>query len=353
MDKIRLGFLGCGKIAQIRHIPEAARREDVTIVGYYNRSPHKAEKMAEAFGGKVYDSADALLKDPDIDAVVISAANHLHKEFTVEALKNGKHVLCEKPMAMTFEDSKAMVKASETYGKILDIAHNQRLNKAHQKARQLIKEGEIGKVLSFRSTFGHGGPEGWSSSPGKDVWFFKKDMAGMGAMADLGIHKTDLLQYLMGEKIVEVSAMMGTLDKKDETDRLITVDDNAVCLFKSEKGALGTMTVSWTYYGPEDNSTRIFGTEGVLYIYEDPEHPLKLVRKDQSVEYFEVDEMQTNENQTVSGVMDSFIHDVKSGQSHVLSAKEILYSMQVVFACGEAFKTGKTVHVEKMGGSYE
>jgi len=185
------------------------------------------------------------------------------------------------------------------------------------------------------------------------VWFFKKDAAGMGAMADLGIHKTDLLQYLTGEKITDVSAMMGTLDKRDETGELITVDDNAVCLFRLESGAVGTMTVSWTYYGPENNSTRIFGTEGILYVYEDEEHPLKLVRKDHTAEYFEVDEMQTNDQQTVSGVMDSFLEDVKRGESSILSADEILYSMQVVFACQEAFRTGKTIKVNELKGVVE
>ncbi len=353
MDIIRLAFLGCGKIAQVRHIPEAARRGDVEIAGYYNRSPLKAHQMAKLYGGKVYGSEEELLKDEDIDAVIISSANHLHMKLTIEALSQGKHVLCEKPMAMTLEDSIAMVEASKKTGRILDIAHNQRLNKAHLKAKELIKNGAIGKVLSFRSTFGHGGPETWSSSPGKDVWFFKKDAAGMGAMADLGIHKTDLLQYLTGEKISEVSSMMGTLDKRDEKGELITVDDNAVCLFRLESGAVGTMTVSWTYYGPEDNSTRIFGTEGILYVYEDEDHPLKLVRKDHTAEYFEVDEMQTNDQQTVSGVMDSFLEDVKRGESSILSASEILYSMQVVFACQEAFRTGKTIKVNELKGVVE
>lgn len=353
MDKIRLAFLGCGKIAQVRHIPEAARREDVDIIGYYNRSSEKAHQMSERYGGKVYSSEEELIKDQNIDAVVISSANHLHKKLTIEALLQGKHVLCEKPMAMTLEESIAMVETSEKTGRVLNIAHNQRLNKAHLKAKELIEDGEIGKVLSFRSTFGHGGPETWSSSPGKDVWFFKKDAAGMGAMADLGIHKTDLLQYLMGEKIIEVSAMVGTLNKRDGNGDLINVDDNAVCLFRLENGAIGTMTVSWTYYGPEDNSTRIFGTEGILYIYEDKGHPLKLIRKDQTEEYFKVDEMQTNDLQTNSGVMDSFLEDVKQGKSSVLSARDILYSMQVVFACQEAFRTGRTIKVKELKGVIE
>lgn len=349
MDKIRVGFIGCGKIAQVRHIPEAHRREDVIIGGYFNRTRAKAEDMAEKYGGKVYDTYQELLDDENIDAVVVSVANILHADATIEALRKGKHVLCEKPMAMTLEESELMVKVSEEEGKVLNIAHNQRLNRVHQRAKELIEEGAIGKILTFRTTLAHGGPEEWSSSPGKDVWFFYEDAAGMGAMADLGIHKTDLIEYLTGQKVVEVSAMLGTLDKKGSKGNLISVDDNAVCLFRLSDGALGTMTVSWTYYGPEDNSTVIYGTEGILYVYEDAHHPLKIVKKDQSVMTFDVDEERNQDDQQSSGVMDVFIDGIRSGEDTILSGKVILSAMRAVFACEESFDEGKTVKIEENG----
>lgn len=349
MEKIRVGFIGCGKIAQVRHIPEADRREDVIIGGYFNRTKAKAEDMAKKYGGKVYDTYQELLEDESIDAVVVSVANILHADVTIEALKKGKHVLCEKPMAMTLEESELMVKTAKEEKKVLNIAHNQRLNIAHQKAKELIEEGAIGKVLTFRTTFGHGGPEEWSSSPGKDVWFFYEDAAGMGAMADLGIHKTDLIEYLTGQKVVEVSAMLGTLDKKGSKGNLITVDDNAICLFRLSGGALGTMTVSWTYYGPEDNSTRIYGTEGILYIYDDPGYPLKIVKKDQEILTFDVGEIQTNENQSGSGVMDIFIEGITGGKETILSGEVILSAMRAVFACEESFDEGKTITIKENG----
>lgn len=349
MDKIRVGFIGCGKIAQVRHIPEADTREDVIIGGYFNRTKAKAEDMAEKFGGKVYDTYQELLEDENIDAVVVSVANILHADVTIEALKKGKHVLCEKPMATTLEESELMVKTAEEEKKVLNIAHNQRLSRAHQRAKELLEEGAIGKVMTFSTTFGHGGPEEWSSSPGKDVWFFYEDAAGMGAMADLGIHKTDLIEFLTGQKVVEVSAMLGTLDKKDSKGNLITVDDNAICLFRLSGGVLGTMTVSWTYYGPMDNSTIIYGTEGILYIYDDPKHPLKIVKKDHEILTFEVSEITTNENQTGSGVMDVFIEGIKSGEETILSGKVILSAMRAVFACETSFDEGKTIKIEENG----
>ena len=124
-------------------------------------------------------------------------ANTAHAELTIAALRAGKHVLCEKPMATTLADCEAMAAAARESGRFLMIGQNQRLTKAHQKARQLVADGVLGDILTFRTTFGHGGPETWSVDPGKNTWFFDKSKAAMGAMADLGIHKTDLIQYCL------------------------------------------------------------------------------------------------------------------------------------------------------------
>lgn len=151
----RIGIIGCGKIAQVRHIPELNANPDAQIVGYYNPTHSRAEKMAAKYGGKVYDSIDELLADESIDAVVISLANVAHAEASIQALQSGKAVLCEKPMATTLEECEAMVAASVKANKPLMIAQNQRLTKAHELARQLVAEGRIGRVVSFRTTFGH------------------------------------------------------------------------------------------------------------------------------------------------------------------------------------------------------
>ena len=96
-------------------------------------------------------------------------------------------------MATTLEDCERMVAAARKSGKYLMIDQNQRLAGAHRKARELIRAGAIGKPLTFRTAFRHGGPETWSVDPGKSTWFFDKKRAAMGAMADLGVHKADLI----------------------------------------------------------------------------------------------------------------------------------------------------------------
>ena len=98
---IKVGIIGCGKIAQVRHIPEYAANPHTEVYGFYDINLARAEGLAEKYNGKAYASYEELLADPAIEAVSVCAANHVHAEITVAALKAGKHVLCEKPMAVT------------------------------------------------------------------------------------------------------------------------------------------------------------------------------------------------------------------------------------------------------------
>ena len=272
-----IGIIGCGKIAQVRHIPEYAQHKDAKLVGFYDINQERAAALAEKYGGTAYATVEELLANPEIDAVSVCAANFAHAELTITALNAGKHVLCEKPMAITLAECEAMVEAAKKNGKFLMIGHNQRLAKAHAMARKLIVDGLIGDIVTFRTTFGHGGPETWSVDPGLNTWFFDKTRAAMGAMADLGIHKTDLIQFLTGQQVIRTTARVTTLDKKDASGNLISVDDNAVCIYEMSGGAFGTMTASWTYYGAEDNSTVLYGTKGIMRIYDDPAISIKVI----------------------------------------------------------------------------
>ena len=342
---IKIGIIGCGKIAQVRHIPEYAANPHVEIAGFYDLNRERAEELAKKYGAAAYASYEELLADGEIDAVSVCAANNAHAEISIAALKAGKHVLCEKPMAVTLEECEAMVAAAKEAGKYLMIGQNQRLAKAHVKAKELIAEGAIGKVLTFRTIFGHGGPETWSVDPGKNVWFFDKSKAAMGAMADLGIHKTDLIQYMLGEKIVETQAVLTTLDKQDASGELIGVDDNAVCIYKMESGAIGTMTASWTYYGAEDNTTVIYGTKGIMRLYDDPKYSVKVIYADGTETDYQIDQIQTNDNQTSSGVIDLFVKSLVEDVAPEISGESVLHAMRAVFASIRSSEEGRAVRV--------
>ena len=236
---IKIGIIGCGKIAQTRHLPEYATNPDAKLVGYYDKIAERAAQMAEKYGGKVYDSYYDLINDPEIDAVSVCVENRNHAEITNAALYAGKHVLVEKPMAVTLAECESMVAAAEFNGKHLMVGHNMRFDPVHRRAKELLEAGVIGDIITFRTTIGNAGPEGWS--PDRDAWFFDKDKAAMGALSDLGIHKLDLLQYLTGQTVIETTAKVMTLNKHDDHGHFIGVDDNALCILRMNGGAVGQL----------------------------------------------------------------------------------------------------------------
>jgi predicted dehydrogenase len=341
----KVGVIGCGKIAQVRHIPEYAENRQVELAAYYDLNIDRARKIAQKYGGKLYSSVAELLADPTIDAVSVCTANTSHAEISIAALKAGKHVLCEKPMATTLEDCEAMVKTARETGKFLMVGQNQRLARAHVKAKELIQEGLIGEIVSFRTTFGHGGPETWSIDPGKNVWFFDKNKAALGVMADLGIHKTDLIHFITGQTVVETTARLVTLDKHDASGNLISVDDNAFCICRLSGGAVGTMTASWTHYGAEDNSTVFYGTKGIMRIYDDPEFSIRVTTREGDKILYQTDRIQTNDNQTKSGIIDAFVQSLVEDREPEISGAEVLKTMRVIFASIESSNKGCTVAI--------
>ena len=347
--KLKIGIIGCGMITKERHAPEYYANENCKVVGFYDKDISRAQAMAEKYGGVACESVDELLS-MDLDAVSVCVANAMHAEITIQALNAGKHVLCEKPMAVTLEQCEAMVEAAERNGKILMIGHNQRFAAAHQEARRLIQDGAIGKVLSFETKFGHGGPEFWTKTP--DTWFFHKSQAAFGVMADLGIHKTDLMHYLLGEPIVKVQAIMNTLDKRYPDGTLIDVDDNSFCFYQTESGVTGIMHVSWTFYGNEKNSTVIYGTKGVLRCYDDETNALIWERKDGGIVRFDLGYISKNSDATLgvhqnTGVIDEFVDSILNQREPLTSARESLKAMRVIFAALESARTGEKITVQQ------
>ena len=343
---IGIGVIGCGRISQLRHIPEYANHPEAELVGFCAmNAPARAEAMAKQYGGKVYGTVEEMLADPKIQAVSVCTANATHAELTIQALNAGKHVLCEKPMATTVAECEAMVEAAKRNGKFLMIAQNQRLDKVHLAAKKLLDEGLIGKVISFRTIFGHGGPETWSIEPGSGTWFFDKSRAVIGAMGDLGIHKTDLIHFLTGQQVIRTTARVTTLDKKDASGNLISVDDNAICIYEMSGGAFGTMTASWTYYGAEDNSTVLYGTKGIMRIYDDPAISIKVILADGSKISYDVEAIQTNDNQTKSGVIDLWMESLVNNKAPEISGESALAAMRAVFASIQSSETGMAVEI--------
>lgn len=342
---LNIGIIGCGKIAQVRHIPEYLQNPEAKLCAFFDLNFERAKALADQYGGTAYKSLDKMFAGEKLNAVSICSANNSHAEHALAAMEHGVNVLLEKPMAVTLEECIALTEKAKEKGVKLMIDQNQRLAKAHAKAHELIAAGAIGKVLSFRTVFGHGGPETWSIDPGSATWFFDKSRASMGAMGDLGVHKTDLIQYLIGSNIKAVSAKLATVDKRLSDGSLITVDDNALCIYEMENGAVGTMSASWTYYGAEDNSTVVYGDKGIMRIYDDPSYSLKIIGRDGSVITYELDRIQTNDNQTSSGIIDAFVQCLNEGTTPLIDAVSVLPAMRAVFAAMQSSSEGRRIEI--------
>ncbi|WP_138420558.1 Gfo/Idh/MocA family protein [Aquibacillus sediminis] len=330
MERIRVGIIGCGSITRFRHAPEYQANPYVDEIVFYDRNIERAQALAEEFDGRVVASVEALYQDPSIDAISDCSSNETHHIHSTNALLNGKHVLSEKPLAISIEHAEEILEAQRKSGKKLMVDHNQRFTKAHQKAKQLINNKELGEVLTFKTTFGHQGPESWGIDQSNATWFFKKERSHSGVAGDLGVHKIDLIHYLLNDEVEDVHAFHGALDKKNEHGDPIEVCDNVVCALKTKKGRLGTASFSWSYYGAEDNSTTVYCEKGIMKIYHDPEDQLIVETKDGEVVRYQLEPIQTNDNQTNTGVIDAFVDAIIHDTVPPVTGDDALTSLKVI-----------------------
>ncbi|MBT2724018.1 Gfo/Idh/MocA family protein [Bacillus sp. ISL-46] len=342
---LKVGIIGCGSITKLRHAPEYKANPYVDEIIFYDRNLDRATELANQFGGSVAQTVEKLLADPTVDVISDCSSNEFHHIFSTKALLSGKHVLCEKPISLTVKHAEEIIEAQKKSGKKLMVDHNQRFTKAHQKAKEIIKNEELGKVLTFRTTFGHSGPEQWGVDKSNSTWFFKKERSSLGVAGDLGIHKVDLLHYLLDDEIEQVSAFQGALDKVNEHGEPIEVCDNIVCSLKTKNGRLGTASFSWTYYGEEDNSTIIYCEKGIVKIYHSDNYQLEIMCKNGEKVKYKLERIQTNDNQTNSGVIDAFVECVRLDQSPLVTGKDALVSLKVILGIIEAAEKGNVITI--------
>jgi UDP-N-acetylglucosamine 3-dehydrogenase len=343
---VRYGIVGCGAIAQRRHIPECINNAKSELGAMCDPNLERIEAINKAYGGpaKCYTDYAEMLKDATLDAIIVSGPNSLHARQSIDALQAGKHVLCEKPMATSREDAKAMIAAAEKAGKYLMIGLNQRLMPPHRRAKEILDSGRLGRVIAFRTAFQHPGPEGWSVDGGTS-WFFQKGSAFMGVTGDLGVHKADLMRWLLGQEFVEVGGFISTLDKKGPDGKLIDLDDNAFLKLKTDKGVLGSMILSWTNYGPEENYTILFCENGVLSIGTDPTYGVVVDYRNGEKDLHKLGEISTNTKQVPSGIIDSFTESILSKKPPAIDGMEGYKSLDVILCAMDAAKAGKVVKI--------
>ena len=340
---LRVAVIGCGQITRYLHVPDYAACPEAEIVALCDIVKRKAQALAEKYApaARLYADYKKLLKEVAPDAVTVALPNFLHAPVTIDALKAGCHVNVEKPMACSAAEAQRMVDTAKRCGKLLNVNQSQRLFPPHVKAKEVIDSGILGKILHVTAMFGHEGPEYWSPT-GK--WFFRKKQARFGAMADLGVHKADLVRYLTGKEVAEVSAFFERLEKKN-TD----VEDNFVSCLKFTDGTVGTLCSSWTVKGMEANYTILHCKKGSFRICEIPGKPLvaNLVSPQCDI-VFDVPEAVTNVDEEAWGLDagGKFVRAAMGLEEPYCPAEEGKKSLEVILAAEKAALTGKTVKLK-------
>jgi predicted dehydrogenase len=252
---IKFAIIGCGRIAQ-RHAEHIANSGSLAAV--CDIVPEKANQLAEKYGAKAYTSIDELLKtEKEVDVVAVTSPNGLHCEHTIKSLRAGKHVLCEKPMAIKVHDCGEMIKEAEKANRRLFIVKQNRFNPPVQAIKALIDEGRLGKILSVQlSCF-------WNRNEAyyQNSWKGTKDMDG-GTLYTQFSHFIDLLYWMFGD-VKTVKAF--TLNAAHQN--IIEFEDEGAVILEFYTGVLGT--ISYTVNSFEKNmegSLTIFGEKGTVKI---------------------------------------------------------------------------------------
>jgi len=241
---------------------------------------------------------------------------------------------------MSLGEAKVVVEADKESKAFYMAAHNQRFNLAHKKAKELLESGKMGRVLSFRCTLAHTGPEHFSVNRSTSTWYLNKKSSGFGCITDLGIHKCDVISFLLGEPFVRVGAFAGTRDKRDANGNFVDVYDNAVCILETKSGVMGTLNLSYCNYGPMENGVYIYCENGVLRVHNSADCAVEVIMKSgERACYY-------TEPNPSSHVVDTFARAIRNQEASPVAAQESYDAMRVVFAVEEAARTGKLVEIQ-------
>ena len=213
MGKLKVAIIGCGTIATSAHLPAYQAASDLADVAYFvDIIPERAERMRDAYGaGKALADYHQILTDPDLDSVSVCTPNDTHAPITIDFLKAGKHVLCEKPASVSAKLAADMQKAAVQSGKMLNIGVVNRFNVAVNKIRDMIQAGDLGNVYHVVCSF-----RAWRSIPGLGGPFTTKKNAGGGVLIDWGVHFLDLIDFCIGQpEIKTVSAQTYSILGRD------------------------------------------------------------------------------------------------------------------------------------------
>ncbi|SME99097.1 Gfo/Idh/MocA family protein [Paenibacillus barengoltzii] len=269
MRTVKVGIIGCGLIANDKHMPSLAKVDNVQMVAFCDLIPERAEAAAKKFGtpdAKVFTNYKDLLALEEIEVVHVLTPNSSHASISIDALESGKHVMCEKPMAVTGAEAKAMYEAHLRSGKKLTVGYQSRSSAKSQLLKKMIQNGELGDIYFAKAVA--------TRRRGVPTWgvFLDKEKQGGGPMIDIGTHSLDLILWLMDN--YEPESVVGSVfHKLKHTENAANewgswdpnefeVEDSAFGYVKFKNGATVIIETSWALNIADDSGNLVCGTKG-------------------------------------------------------------------------------------------
>lgn len=224
---LKWGLIGASNIAKTSMIDAIRKQADNEVVAILSSNAKRAEEYATEYNiEKAYTTLNDMLADPDIDVVYISTTNELHKEQTIRAANAGKHVLCEKPLALSRNDAKEMIDCCRANNVILGTNHHLRNAATHIALRDLVRSGKLGKISSMRIFHAVYLPTFLQK------WRVNRPDAGGGVILDITVHDADTIRFILGEDPTEIVALAQNFSMGKE------VEDGVMCVLKTTGGIL-------------------------------------------------------------------------------------------------------------------
>jgi predicted dehydrogenase len=332
---MKIAFAGTGYINKIH--AQAAKNAGLELAAVVNHKKDSMLEFAKQFNiARQYEKLEDMLKDGNVDALVVSTPNYLHAPQTIASLNAGVHVMVEKPMAMNAAEAEQMCAAAEKSGATLMVAHCWRFDPDVLWLKKQSKR--LGKIIRTKGigVHTHWGPAGW---------FTQKKFAGGGALADMGIHALDTARFLLGDpNPVSVYAKLGTYYKNFD------VDDTGVIIVEWDNGATSYIESGWWQPhadGPEA-ATQLYGTEGFGQLFptqlELPNHAEEKI--DVINAGFEFPRKEHCPQSLYDDQLKYFVGCIEKKQTPVPGGLEGLINMKVVDAAYESSRTGKVKIIE-------
>jgi len=347
---VKWGVIGCGGIADRRTIPEGLMPSpEAELVAVQDVDATRAEEVGAKYGvPRVYTSEEELVADPEVQAVYIATPTHLHHEQVTLAAQAGKHVLCEKPLALSVELAEQAVQACKAAGVKLGVNFMMRFHACHQRLKQTIEQGEMGTPVLGKAELTCWYPP----IPGA----FRQDPAlgGGGALIDMGNHCLDLLEFLFGQKIKRVSCFTGNLVQDYPSE------DTAAVLAEFEGGAMGLVNALFNVPdAAARNMLMVYGSKGGAWTFgtigQDSAGEIHAIieREDKGYDAAQVRQGGPEEEVIVPEVVnmyqahiDAFSRAVEADEEPPVPAELGVWSQKVITACYESARTGQAVEVQ-------